>query len=141
MLLVLLCSFGCKFETVLLSRAWELARDRATRVVGRTTTTQMLLEARACPHVRDNDGQTPFDWARPTWGDAIPRLCSGKLTGSKAERVVGKRHPSQDGEGTLDSYQHLRLRQAKAEAEAEGADEAGWPRPRLRLVQAEAEAG
>ena len=21
---------------------------------------QMLLEARACPHVRDNDGQTPF---------------------------------------------------------------------------------
>ena len=66
-------------------------------------------------------------------GDAIPRLCSGKLTGSKAERVVGKRHTSQDGEGTLDSYQHLRLRQAKAEAEVKG-------RLRLRLKQAEAEA-
>ena len=37
-----------------------------------------------------------------------------------------KSHPSQDGESTLDSYQHLRLRHAKAEAEAEGADEAGW---------------
>ena len=42
-------------------------------------------------------------------GDAIPRLCSGKLTGSKAERVVAKRDPSQDGEGTLDSYQHFIL--------------------------------
>ncbi len=32
-----------------------------------------------------------------------------QLAGSKAERVVAKRDPSQDGEDTLDSYQHFIL--------------------------------